>query len=779
MPPRISGAKGKKNKGSSTPVPTTVPELENQAATDAHERVNLAMVEDHEYDQEGSESTSSEYFSAAEDVHDVDVGLCTEGAKNILKDTTHLPDNDARAGSLFTVDKGDSANAPRQGTASRDEAKIAVGVVGSTDHVKIGSSKAQVLQNARNFNINNSQFNTAGGDVHVTNNYSDALLTRIPYADGAGIDTTKACLEGTRTEILDEIKDWVTTTDATAPQVLWLSGPAGTGKSAIAHSVARWWMEENGGIGSCFCFNRQAATRHERLFPTIALDLAARIPALKGSLIKLITSQPALATTADITQQWRKFLQEPLTNIPGGIAEPVVIVIDALDESGEPVSRRHILSILTKDAAKLPSNLRILVASRPLADIGNVFHNASSIRRESMDKLLRSSTERDIQLYISLRLEGVEGFGNQEFTQLARKSDGLFEWARLACEHIQYAQGLLTERERFEELIHTEGSKGLLDTMYTIILQSILGDCPRDSTIDRFRSVLRIILSTLEPLPMDSLNILHCAAVQQEHARYDVETILRPLAPLLSGVADPSMPIRPLHSTFYEFITTQDRSGHFWVDVEDINRDLAHACLQVMQQHLCFNICKVESSYVHNSEIADLGERIKGCIKPYLAYSCQFWADHIKLMPFATDIAEEIKGILLNEKVLFWLEVLALLKLMSMVPSMLSTVASWLQNKGYEEVSAAARDGIRFARMIAGVISESTPHLYLSGLPCLPKNSTLSRHLKAKFPNIPRIVFGGAIDWPSLQISLRGHTDCVTSVAFSPDGKRIASGSWD
>ena len=119
---------------------------------------------------------------------------------------------------------------------------------------------------------------------------------------------------------MDKIKGWATTTDATAPQVLWLSGPAGTGKSAIAHSVARWWMKGNGGIGSCFCFNRQATTRYEKLFPTIALDLAARIPALKDSLIKLVTGEPALATTADVTQQWRKLLQEPLTDLPDGKA---------------------------------------------------------------------------------------------------------------------------------------------------------------------------------------------------------------------------------------------------------------------------------------------------------------------------------------------------------------------------------------------------------------------------------------------------------------------------
>ena len=89
------------------------------------------------------------------------------------------------------------------------------------------------------------------------------------------------------------------------------------------------------------------------------------------------------------------------------------------------------------------------------------------------------------------------------------------------------------------------------------------------------------------------------------------------------------------------------------------------------------------------------------------------------------------------------------------------------------------QDGIKFVQHFAGAISESTPHLYLSGLPFSPSKSTLTNMLTANFPNIVQVVKGQHEDWPSNQHILQGHTSLVSSVAFSPDGRYIVSGSWD
>ena len=79
----------------------------------------------------------------------------------------------------------------------------------------------------------------------------------------------------------------------------------------------------------------------------------------------------------------------------------------------------------------------------------------------------------------------------------------------------------------------------------------------------------------------------------------------------------------------------------------------------------------------------------------------------------------------------------------------------------------------------AGIIDKSTPHLYLSALPFSPSKSILARSLCERFAGIAQVAVGQQDDWPRNQQVLQGHTSFVPSVAYSPDGRHIVSGSDD
>ncbi|KAG2091228.1 uncharacterized protein F5147DRAFT_586425, partial [Suillus discolor] len=75
-------------------------------------------------------------------------------------------------------------------------------------------------------------------------------------------------------DLLKDIQSWISSTEEGAPRILWLSGTAGKGKSAVAHTIANWYIE-NGGLGSFFYFDRtrQVDRRQDKIFTTIARDL--------------------------------------------------------------------------------------------------------------------------------------------------------------------------------------------------------------------------------------------------------------------------------------------------------------------------------------------------------------------------------------------------------------------------------------------------------------------------------------------------------------------------
>jgi hypothetical protein len=327
--------------------------------------------------------------------------------------------------------------------------------------------------------------------------------------------------------------------------------------------------------------------------------------------------------------QWKKLILLMAVALKA-VDAPILIVIDALDESGEPGSREHILRILADPStSQLPANVRILITSRPLDDIGkSLDDNLAHVRHVSINDPSHVSTESsqdDIQLYISKRLNDLrrdEVFHDGDFETLARKSDGLFEWARLACEYIMSTNKAGMEpMDQFEDLIAgtSESDKGiyLLDDMYRRVLKEFMPE--NKKALYRVRSVMGQIIASLEPLSMTALTAMRQQFPGEAgNLKIDVKRVIEPLGSLLAGTTDSHTPIRPLHASFYDFLTDESRSKEFYIDVSLVQRGLAFASLRVMKSELCFNICSLNNSFLPNSAVPDLEKRIEDSISPQL-----------------------------------------------------------------------------------------------------------------------------------------------------------------
>ncbi|KIK35837.1 hypothetical protein CY34DRAFT_16777 [Suillus luteus UH-Slu-Lm8-n1] len=315
----------------------------------------------------------------------------------------------------------------------------------------------------------------------------------------------------------------------------------------------------------------------------------------------------------------------PMKKASKAITAPVQIVIDALDESGDTNTREHILDLLSQkmdasssQSAELPANARIIIISRPFQHIRDAL-DASHVRHISMDDIPPASTHNEIQLYILKRLAGLRNFNDAHFNTLAEKSNGLFEWARLACEYIKGTNKVgPSPADRFHAVATGTSETGtrLLDMMYARILEEIMLKHEHREAMPVFCFVMGRILSSLEPLPMR----LH---FPDGRNRYNMEDAIRSLGSLVTSITDPQTPVRPLHMSFYDFLTDKSQSHDFFIDSSLVQGDLAFASLWVMasKRWLRFNICSLETSYLPNSPVPDLEKRVKDSIPAQLSYS--------------------------------------------------------------------------------------------------------------------------------------------------------------
>ena len=454
----------------------------------------------------------------------------------------------------------------------------------------------------------------------------NAIIREIPYGTGSRFIPEKGCLAGTRTAFLDFIVNWVN--NPASERCLVIFGQAGTGKSSIAHEVARRFNDMHR-LTSSFIFLRKEQSKREayHLFTTLARDLSDRYPSFKIALGRIVKDNASLRVgTRDYETLFQSLILDPLKGLH--IVGPILVVIDALHESGNATGRTGLHTFLANNVIRLPSNFRIVITSRPEDGIECVLVGASSVTiRYMTDPELAATTHSDILTFLQERLPPGEfgKFGNA----LAVKAEGLFQWAAVAIQFILDPPGRFgySKKKCISHLLKLGtscGGQDPLDELYQEVLEGYFTD--REARL-LFCSVVGQLITSIEPLSISSLTTLRQHADDAGDADDDaVVILLHHLGSLLSNVnsSDESLPIIPLHTSFRDFLTNHEKSGDFWVDVYDTHAQMAHSCLTLLLDGLKFNICNLETSYLAKKDITDLKFHIDQCISPALLYACCF-----------------------------------------------------------------------------------------------------------------------------------------------------------
>ncbi|KAJ3565574.1 hypothetical protein NP233_g7551 [Leucocoprinus birnbaumii] len=448
---------------------------------------------------------------------------------------------------------------------------------------------AGLFPNARDFRIETMNAyeitqNSPFDNSTVLRYLSDRVKKCVPGAmlDSAEREYPPRCDPDTRRRLRNRIVTWVTEENPNRDwRVLWISGPAGVGKSAVAQTIAEEFRALRR-LGAAFFFSRpNHLDDPNTLIPTLVYQLAVNHAQYKQILIERLTEDP-LILDKNRRAQFKELIIEPFhiltTQYPDTVRDPLLIVIDGLDECCDRAAQRELVGLIGRHgSSKLP--LLWMICSRSESHLKTVFSDPDhpiECDRESLDigdreaqsdswRILRRGFAEIRKIYADqLEPEWPRYIDLEIIATIASGHLGFVSFVLRFIEDEQYSDpaGQLRVCVRFlKRLPESHGPVNplhALDLLYYQILSSI---AERDlSTAMRIVGML-ILYPTQSDLPA------------QNHANFlelDQATFYRSLQNLHSVLDIPpsskafSEPIRIYHASFSDFLTNVAMKSLRW-----------------------------------------------------------------------------------------------------------------------------------------------------------------------------------------------------------------------
>ncbi|KAK2038282.1 NACHT-domain-containing protein, partial [Colletotrichum somersetense] len=171
-----------------------------------------------------------------------------------------------------------------------------------------------------------------------------------------------------------------------------------------------------------------------------------------------------------------------------------------------------------------------------------------------------------------------------------------------------------------------------------------------------------------------------------------------------------------------------------------------------------------------------------------LKYASTHWVDHLEDSnpadsPARVDLQDNASvHTFLQFHFLHWLEAQSLLQGIPQAVAAiqkLQTLAVILQESMGRQLVELIQDACRFVLSYKQCIESFPLQLYIAALLFSPTRSLVRHLFQAEIPHWITMLTEVDADWNACLQTLEGHSNLVYSVAFSPDGRQLASASYD
>ena len=450
---------------------------------------------------------------------------------------------------------------------------------------------------------------------------------------------------------------------------------AGTGKTSIALTLCQLlWYDATVYLGGSFFCSRSTGTVErtdvQRIVPTLATVLARQLPEYASALATQLAKQPDIAHWS-VRSQIEHLLTLPLAEL-GRCEGQMAFVIDALDECSDQKKLVELIDTLADFKSTVP--VKFLLTSRPEMHI-----RRTPISDPDLSSILQLHTidptqvSFDLRLYIGESLakgsDSTTWYTLHDVEALVQRSGGLFIFASTVLKYILDRLNDDGRRERLRKVTTAvscgTASTAALDQVYELVLAeaSRLDKVDADELKDT-KFVLACILTARASLSVQALADL------TDFKPAKLRGALERLPSLVHVPADDTTPgIQTLHASFGDYMF--DRAViRFRITSAFGHDNLTRGCLRRLRQDdLCFNVSRSWSSFEQNPDTTP------DWIAPSLLYACFHWAHHLNLASDTCTFDDEIDRTF-QQKLLFWLEVLSIMKKLRVAPVLLRIASS-------------------------------------------------------------------------------------------------------